>query len=259
MASYILTVIGYPTSESTGAFEWAITGARGKHLAAGRGTITGRDKAAPLAVERLTYHALFAGLQALLAEDYAGALTIAAAPAFIALLRQSDHPGEPGLQRLRRHAVQLLNQVRGELTLHEQLVVPPLLLEATEPPRTAKPLPLRGDDIFRGKIPAKDRGVFHLVPMRQSTTTRLICSWSSTTVGASFVRESTRRNRPPRTMILGRVLSRFRVKRRPESAMITKVLARNLVQESGTVQGAFKKSLLERPVQGLAPVSAWDM
>ena len=46
--------------------------------------------AAPLAVERLTYHALLAGLQALLAEDYAGALTIAAAPAFIALLRQSE-------------------------------------------------------------------------------------------------------------------------------------------------------------------------
>src|SRR5438132_1470772 len=81
----------------------------------------------PLAVERLTYQALLASLQALLAEDLEGALTIAAEMAFIALLRQSDYPDDPGLQRLRRHAVQLLNQVRGELTLHEQLLVPPLM------------------------------------------------------------------------------------------------------------------------------------
>jgi hypothetical protein len=45
---------------------------------------------------------------------------------------------------LRRHAVQLLNQIRGELTLREQLVVPPLMVEAPEPPpRAAKPLPPR--------------------------------------------------------------------------------------------------------------------
>jgi uncharacterized membrane protein YccC len=56
-----------------------------------------------------------------LAEDYAEALTIAAAPAFIDLLRESDHPGAPDLQRLRGHAVQSLNQIRGELTLQEQL------------------------------------------------------------------------------------------------------------------------------------------
>jgi len=144
MASYILTVVGYPASESNGIYEWSITGARGKQLATGRGTLTRHDHAAPLAVERLTYHALLAGLQALLAENYAGALTIAAAPTFIALLRQSDHPGDPSLQRLRQHAVQLLNQVRGELTLHEQLVVPPLMVEAPEPPpRSAKPLPPR--------------------------------------------------------------------------------------------------------------------
>jgi hypothetical protein len=38
----------------------------------------------------------------------------------------------------------LLNQIRGELTLHEQLVVPPLLVEAAEPlPRAVKPLPPR--------------------------------------------------------------------------------------------------------------------
>ena len=49
--------------------------------------------------------------------------------------------GDPGLQRLRRHAVQLLNQARGELTLHEQLVVPPLIVAEPEPPsRAAKPL-----------------------------------------------------------------------------------------------------------------------
>jgi len=141
MASYILTVIGYPASDSTGAFEWSIAGVRGKQLAAGRGTITGSGHTASLAAERLTYHALLAGLQALLAEDDAGALTIAAAPAFIALLRQRDHPDDPNLQRLRRHAVQLLNQVHGELTLYEQLVVPPLLVEATEPPPRAAKLP----------------------------------------------------------------------------------------------------------------------
>ena len=91
--------------------------------------------------ERLSYHALLAGLQAVLAEDYVGSLTIVGAPAFIALLRQSDHMGDPNLQRLRRHAVQLLKEVRGELTLHEQLVVPPLMVETTEPtPRAAKPL-----------------------------------------------------------------------------------------------------------------------
>ena len=142
MASYILTVIGYPASESNGAYEWHITGTRGKQLAAGRGIVIGMGNAAPLAAERLTYHALLAGLQALLAEGLEGALTIAAAPAFVALLRQSNHSDDPDLQRLRRHATQLLNQVRGELTLHEQLVVPPLLVEATEPsPRAAKPLP----------------------------------------------------------------------------------------------------------------------
>jgi hypothetical protein len=38
----------------------------------------------------------------------------------------------------------LLNQVRGELTLHEQVVVPPLFVEATELARRAgKPLPPR--------------------------------------------------------------------------------------------------------------------
>jgi hypothetical protein len=126
MASYILTIIGYLASEDNGSFEWAITGARGQQVAAGRGTIARSGHAVSLAVERLTYHALLAGLQVFLAEDYAGALTIAVAPAFIAPLRQSDHPPEPDLQRLRRHAVQLLNQIRGELTLHEQLIVPPL-------------------------------------------------------------------------------------------------------------------------------------
>jgi hypothetical protein len=75
MASYILTIIGYPTSESDGTYEWSISGVRSQQLAAGRGTITGSGNAAPLAVERLSYHALLAGLQALLAEDYAGALT----------------------------------------------------------------------------------------------------------------------------------------------------------------------------------------
>jgi hypothetical protein len=113
-----------------------ITGARGKQLAAGRGTIAGSNNAAPLAVERLTYHALLAGLQALLAEDYGGALTIAAEMAFIALMRPPYQPDNPDLQRLRRHAVQLLNQIRGELTLQEQLVVPP-------PDRAARAAPTR--------------------------------------------------------------------------------------------------------------------
>jgi hypothetical protein len=81
MPSYTLTVIGYPASDSTGAYEWRIAGSRGKQLAAGRGMITRSGNAASLAVERLTYHALLAGLQALLAEGYAGALVIAAAPA----------------------------------------------------------------------------------------------------------------------------------------------------------------------------------
>jgi hypothetical protein len=94
--------------------------------------------------EQLTYHALLAGLQAFLAEDYAGALMIAAAPAFIALLRPGSQSEDPDLQRLRRQAVQLLNQVRGELTLHEQVVVPPLFVEAAElARRAAKPLPPR--------------------------------------------------------------------------------------------------------------------
>jgi hypothetical protein len=71
-------------------------------------------------------------------------LTIAAAPVFIALLRVRSQSEDPDLQRLRRQAVQLLNQVRGELTLHEQVVVPPLFVEATElARRAAKPLPPR--------------------------------------------------------------------------------------------------------------------
>ena len=144
MASYVLTIIGYPASDSTGTFEWGIAGAKGQLLAAGRGTITGSGTTAPLAVERLTYHALLAGLQALLAEDYAGALTIAAAPAFIALLRPGDQSEDPDLQRLRQQAIQLLNQIRSALTLHEQVVVPPLFVEATElARRAAKPLPPR--------------------------------------------------------------------------------------------------------------------
>jgi hypothetical protein len=63
---------------SPGAYEWKITGARGgRSLAAGRGTITRSGNAASLPVERLTYHALLTGLQALVAEDDAAALTIA--------------------------------------------------------------------------------------------------------------------------------------------------------------------------------------
>jgi len=144
MASYALTIVGYPASDSTGTFEWGIAGAKGQLLAAGRGTIAGSGTTAPLAVERLTYHALLSGLQAFLAEDYAGALTIAAAPAFIALLRSGNHAEEPDLQRLRQQAIPLLNQIRSELTLHEQLVVPPLFVEATElARRAAKPLPPR--------------------------------------------------------------------------------------------------------------------
>ncbi|HEX9439421.1 MAG TPA: hypothetical protein VF909_07065, partial [Roseiflexaceae bacterium] len=76
-------------------------------------------------------------------EDYAGALTIAAVPAFIALLRQGNHLGELDFQRLRRHAVQLLHQIRAEVTLHEQLVVPPLLVEATEPALHRRPMAAR--------------------------------------------------------------------------------------------------------------------
>ena len=143
MASYVLTIVGYPASESTGTFEWGLAGAHGL-LAAGRGTIAGSGHTASLTVERLTYHALLAGLQALLAEDYVGALTIAAAPAFIALLRPGNQSEDPDLQRLRQQAIQLLNQVRSALTLHEQVVVPPLFVEATElARRAAKPLPPR--------------------------------------------------------------------------------------------------------------------
>ena len=41
MPSYVLTVIGYPVSDSTGTFEWGIAGAKGQLLASGRGTIAG--------------------------------------------------------------------------------------------------------------------------------------------------------------------------------------------------------------------------
>ena len=144
MASYILTIVGYPAPDNIGTFEWGIAGAKGQLLAAGRGTIAGSRHTASLAIERLTYHALLAGLQALLAEDYAGALTIAAAPAFIALLRPGAHAEDPDLQRLRQQAIPLLNQIRSALTLHEQVVVPPLFVEATElARRAAKPLPPR--------------------------------------------------------------------------------------------------------------------
>jgi hypothetical protein len=144
MASYVLTIIGYPASDSTGTFEWGVAGTKGQLLAAGRGTIAGSGHTAPLAVERLTYHALLAGIQAFLAEDYAGALTIAAAPAFIARLRPGEQSEYPDLQRLRQQAIPLLNQVRSELMLHEQVVVPPLFVEATElAQRAAKPLPPR--------------------------------------------------------------------------------------------------------------------
>ena len=143
MTSYVLTIIGYPASDSIGTFEWGIAGAKGQLLAAGRGTIAGSGTAT-LEVERLTYHALLAGIQAFLVEDYVGALTITAAPAFIALLQPGDHAEDPDLQRLRQQTVQLLNQVRGKLTLHEQVVVPPLFVEATElARRAAKPLPPR--------------------------------------------------------------------------------------------------------------------
>ncbi len=144
MASYVLTIVSYPAADNIGTFEWGIAGAKGQLLAAGRGTITGSGTTTPLVVERLTYHALLAGLQALLAEDYAGALIIAAAPAFIALLRPGNHAEDHDLQRLRQQAIQLLNQVRSALTLHEQVVVPPLFVEATElARRAAKPLPPR--------------------------------------------------------------------------------------------------------------------
>ena len=95
-------------------------------------------------VERLADHALLAGLQAFLAEDDADALTIAATPTCIALLRPGDHAEDPDLQRLRQQVVQLLNPVRGTLTLHEQIVVPPLFVAATElARRAAKPVPPR--------------------------------------------------------------------------------------------------------------------
>ena len=55
-----------------------------------------------------------------------------------------QHAEDPGLQRLRQQAIQLLNQVRGQLTLHEQTVIPPLFVESTElARRAAKPLPPR--------------------------------------------------------------------------------------------------------------------
>ncbi len=108
MASYVLTIVSYPAADNIGTFEWGIAGAKGQLLAAGRGTITGSGTTTPLVVERLTYHALLAGLQALLAEDYAGALIIAAAPAFIALLRPGNHAEDHDLQRLRQQAIQLL-------------------------------------------------------------------------------------------------------------------------------------------------------
>lgn len=76
MPSYALTIVGYSASDSTGTFEWGIAGAKAQLLAAGRGTIAGSGSTASLAVERLTYHALLAGLKAFLAEDYVGALTI---------------------------------------------------------------------------------------------------------------------------------------------------------------------------------------
>ena len=79
MPSYVLAIVGYCASDSTGTFEWGIAGAKAQLLAAGRGTIAGCGTAASQAVERLTYHALLDGIQALLAEDYVGALTIAAA------------------------------------------------------------------------------------------------------------------------------------------------------------------------------------
>ena len=48
MASYTLTVIAYPASESNGNYEWSLTRARGgRSLAAGRGTITTNGNAAP--------------------------------------------------------------------------------------------------------------------------------------------------------------------------------------------------------------------
>jgi hypothetical protein len=67
----------------------------------------------PLVVERLSYHAVHADLQALLAEDCVAALTIAAEIAFIALLRQRDLVRGPDLQRLRRHTTQLLKGSRA--------------------------------------------------------------------------------------------------------------------------------------------------
>jgi hypothetical protein len=58
----------------------------------------------------------------LLAENDAGALTIAATPACIALLRQSEDAADQEPRRLCQYTVQLLNQVRSELTLPEQPV-----------------------------------------------------------------------------------------------------------------------------------------
>jgi len=63
--------------------------------------------------ERLADHALRAGLQALLAENDAGALMIAAAPACIALLRQSEDAADQEPQRLRRHTVAVSGRIRN--------------------------------------------------------------------------------------------------------------------------------------------------
>ena len=91
MASYVLTIIGYPVSDSTGAFEWRIAGAQGQHCAAGRGTIAGSSNAAALAVERLTYHALLAGCAGVVAQAQAA---FPDAPALQAVvLRRSSAAG----------------------------------------------------------------------------------------------------------------------------------------------------------------------
>jgi hypothetical protein len=52
MASYVLTIVGYPASDSTGSFEWGIAGAKGQLLGTGRSTIAGSGHTAFLAVER---------------------------------------------------------------------------------------------------------------------------------------------------------------------------------------------------------------
>src|SRR2546428_7568540 len=70
--------------------------------------------------------------------------------AFIALLRPGNHVEDPDLQRMRQLAIQLLNQVRSALTLHEQMVVPPLFVQATELARRAAE-PLRSEERRVGK------------------------------------------------------------------------------------------------------------